>query len=324
MFAGLDQIRQYCEISAIEERELTAPAAPIVVVRRKPSSGLSRLASPDTDDLGVFLPYAPLHHLLLAEASPLIMTSGNLAEEPIVKDDQELRVILGPVADAALIHNRAIVRRSDDSVLKIVAGQRLFLRRSRGFVPYPIVLLKEGPPILACGADQKNTFCMTRGDKAYLSQYIGDMVEYTSHLFYGESVNDLMKLLGIDPAIVACDMHPDYHSTRYAHALGKRSVVPVQHHHAHIASCMAENRIQGPVIGIAFDENGVEVVPPFIKKTGINYSVYLGGGDIAEAHDLQAYPTTVIYGKDSKVANKHIGFVSEKEFDDEIGILLKR
>ncbi|OGJ85865.1 MAG: carbamoyltransferase HypF [Candidatus Raymondbacteria bacterium RifOxyA12_full_50_37] len=256
MFSSLEQIRDYCRVSSIEEKELVSPARPIVVLALLAFSKLPVLVSPDTHDVGAFLPYTPLHHLLLEKSLPLVMTSCNRSEEPIVATEEALVPFLGTIADYALIHNRPIVRRCDDSVVAYSGEKRVVLRRSRGFVPYPIVLLKEGPPILACGADQKNTFCMTRGDKAYLSQYIGDMVEYTSHLFYGESVNDLMKLLGIDPAIVACDMHPDYHSTRYAHALGKRSVVPVQHHHAHIASCMAENRIQGPVIGIAFDGTG--------------------------------------------------------------------
>ncbi|MDP2990557.1 MAG: carbamoyltransferase HypF, partial [Kiritimatiellota bacterium] len=256
MFASLDQIRQYCEISAIEERELTGPVAPIVVVRRKPGSSLPRFLSPDTDDLGVFLPYAPLHHLLLAEISPLVMTSGNLAEEPIAKDEQELSAILGPVADAALIHNRAIVRRSDDSVLKIVAGQRLFLRRSRGVVPDAIGLPLEGPAVLACGAELKNTVCVTRGAQAFLSQHIGDLDDYRAYRFFQETVADFSALLKVKPTIVAHDLHPDYLATRYALAQEGVRRIGVQHHHAHIAACMAEHGLTEKVIGVALDGTG--------------------------------------------------------------------
>ncbi|MBU4212412.1 MAG: Sua5/YciO/YrdC/YwlC family protein, partial [Verrucomicrobia bacterium] len=242
--------------SAIEERELTGQAAPIVVVRRKPDDGLSRLLSPDTDDLGVFLPYAPLHHLLLAETSPLIMTSGNLAEEPIAKDEQELSAILGSVADAALSHNRAIVRRSDDSVLKIVAGQRLFLRRSRGIVPDAIRLPLEGPSVLACGAELKNTVCVTRGAQAFLSQHIGDLDDYRAYRFFRETVEDFSALLKVKPTIVAHDLHPDYLATRYALAQEGVRRIGVQHHHAHIAACMAEHGLTERVIGVALDGTG--------------------------------------------------------------------
>jgi hydrogenase maturation protein HypF len=256
MFAGLDQIRRYCEISTIEERELTGPVAPIVVVLRKSGNGLSRLLSPDTNDLGVFLPYAPLHHLLLAVISPLVMTRGNLAEEPIAKDEQELRAILGSVADAALIHNRAIVRRCDDSVLKIVAGQRLFLRRSRGIVPDAIGLPLDGPAILACGAELKNTVCVTRGAQAFLSQHIGDLDDYRAYRFFRETVEDFTDLLKVKPAIVAHDLHPDYLATRYALAQEGVHRIGVQHHHAHIAACMAEHGLTERVIGVALDGTG--------------------------------------------------------------------
>ncbi len=256
MFADVDQIRQYCEVSAIEERELAGPAAPIVVLRRKRGGRLSGLLSPDTYDLGVFLPYAPLHHLLLAEISPLVMTSGNLAEEPIAKDELELKAVLGPVADAALIHNRAIVRRCDDSVLKIVAGQRLILRRSRGIVPEAISLPLDGPAVLACGAELKNTVCVTRGAQAFLSQHIGDLDDYRSYRFFQETVADFSALLKAKPAIVAHDLHPDYLSTRYASARKGVRLTGIQHHHAHIAACMVEHGLKENVIGVALDGTG--------------------------------------------------------------------
>ncbi len=256
MFANMDQIRRHCEVSADEERELTGTAAPIIVLRRKPGCRLPQAVSPDTDDLGVFLPYAPLHHLLLAAISPLVMTSGNLAEEPIAKDERELQAILGPVADAALTHNRAIVRRCDDSVLKIVAGQRLVLRRSRGIVPDAIGLPLSGPAVLACGAELKNTLCVTRGAQAFLSQHIGDLDDYRAYRFFRETVEDFAALLKVKPAIVAYDLHPDYLTTRYALEQEGVRLIGVQHHHAHIAACMAEHGLAERVIGVALDGTG--------------------------------------------------------------------
>jgi hydrogenase maturation protein HypF len=241
---------------------------PIVVLSVHDRHNLSSLISPDTNDIGAFLPYTPLHYLLLSEVSPLIMTSGNLSEEPIAKDEKELNFILKKIADYALIHNRDIIRRCDDSVIKVVKNRTLFFRRSRGFVPEPINISFEGPPILACGAELKNTFCLTRGNKVFMSQHIGDLSDYPSYDFFCEAINDLKHLLKIEPEIIACDMHPDYLSTRYAlnPALpkskdagrkgGVKKKIPVQHHHAHIASCMAEHQISEPVIGVALDGTG--------------------------------------------------------------------
>ena len=256
MFASLDEIRKNCEVSGAEQTELSSFMRPIVILPRRLSSNLSHLISPDTRDIGAFLPYTPLHYLLLSDVSPLVMTSGNLAEEPIVKDENELNRILGTIADYALIHNRAIIRRCDDSVLKLVNGKRLFLRRSRGFVPDHIQLSFDGEPVLACGAELKNTFCITRGSQAFMSQHIGDLTDYTSYRFFCEQIDDMTRLLKITPRIIAHDMHPDYLSTRYALESDIENVVAVQHHHAHIAACMAENQLQEKVIGVALDGTG--------------------------------------------------------------------
>ncbi len=256
MFASLDEIRRYAEVGREEADELAASSSPVVIVKRKSDSGLSAQVAPDTADVGAFLPYTPLHHLLLAEISPLIMTSGNRTEEPIAKDDQDLGRILGPIADYALVHDREIVRRCDDSVLKIVRGKRMFFRRSRGWVPANLSLPLDGPPVLACGAELKNTFCLTRGPQAFMSQHIGDLTEYPSHSFFNEAIEDLLKLLKIRPRIIAHDMHPDYESTRFALHYPAERRVAVQHHHAHIAACMAEHQLAEPVIGVAMDGAG--------------------------------------------------------------------
>lgn len=257
MFSSCEQVVRYTDTTPEEIMELLSTAAPVVVMRRKPGTDLSKWIAPDTDDVGVLLPYSPIHHLLLRAISPLVMTSGNVSEEPIAHDDMALKRILGPIADAALTHNRAIIRRCDDSVVKMVGRQRLFLRRSRGFVPQPMVLPFEGPPVLAVGGELKNTFCITRGSKAFLSQHIGDLVEHPSWMFYVEAVEDLALLLKIKPHWVAHDLHPDYESTRFAMSFPAERRVAVQHHHAHIASCMVEHRLTGRVLGVAFDGTGL-------------------------------------------------------------------
>jgi hydrogenase maturation protein HypF len=280
MFANLDEILRHAEVSAAEAEWLTSCAAPIVILRRKPASTLSKLISPDTDDIGAFLPYSPLHHLLLAGISPLVMTSGNLAEEPIAMDEEQLQRILGTIADAALVHNRPILRRCDDSVLKLIEKQpcveerngdeqaralhediprhRLTLRRSRGLVPDSIQLPAAGPPVLACGADLKNTICIGRDNEAFLSQHIGDLEDYPAYRFFGETIADLAGLLKVRPEIIAHDLHPDYYSTRFALSpqAGAGRRVAVQHHHAHIAACLAEHQLAGPAIGVALDGTG--------------------------------------------------------------------
>ena len=262
MFRSIEAIKQYCLINEYEIKELLSAARPIVILPRKTSCGLSALISPDTNDIGAMFPYTPIHHLLLNEVSPLVMTSGNLADEPIAKDERELKPVLGRVADYALVHNRAIVRRCDDSVLKIVNGEKLFLRRSRGYVPDSIKLPFNGLPVLGCGAELKNTFCITRGNKAFVSQHIGDLTEYRSYEFFVHAIDDLRELLDISPVVIAHDMHPDYMSKKYADKLYEQKpteikLESVQHHHAHIASCMAEHQLCESVIGVALDGTGL-------------------------------------------------------------------
>jgi hydrogenase maturation protein HypF len=199
-----------------------------------------------------------MHHLLLASGfTALVMTSANLSEEPIAIDNAEAFGRLGDIADDFLIHDRDIYLRSDDSIVRHSAGHMRPVRRSRGYVPMPVFLKNEIPPVLACGAELKNTICLTRGRQAFVSQHIGDLENRATDEFFRLTVNHLKRLLDIDPQIVACDLHPDYMSTRYAHELEGVTRIAVQHHHAHIAACMAENQVDGPVIGLAFDGTGL-------------------------------------------------------------------
>lgn len=285
MFSRLAQAETHCQLSPAARKALAAPSQPIVICRRRPSSSLPALLAPDTHDLGIMLPYTPLHYLLLSEINPLVMTSGNRSEEPIVHDERALNRILGPIADFALVHDRPIVRACDDSVLKITGRGAVMLRRARGYVPDPCVLPIAGPSVLACGGDLKNTFCLTRSRHAWLSQHLGDLSEYTAFMNYQNQLLDWQRLLGIEPQVVAHDLHPDYHSTRFARTLGHVHV-PVQHHHAHIAACMAEHGLNGTVIGVAFDGSGY----------GPDHTVWGGEFLIATYRDfiraghLKAYP----------------------------------
>jgi hydrogenase maturation protein HypF len=208
------------------------------------------------------LPYTPLHHLLFGEAAgrpefkALVMTSGNRSEEPIVNRNEEALPRLGRIADWFLLHNRDIHMRVDDSVVRTFDGTMRILRRSRGFTPRAIDLGRDLTPILACGAELKNTFCLTRERYALVSQHIGDLDNYETLVFFEETLKNMKKLFRIAPAAVAYDLHPLYLSTKFALALDELPKIGVQHHHAHVASCMAENGLSGPVIGVAFDGTG--------------------------------------------------------------------
>jgi hydrogenase maturation protein HypF len=234
---------------------LLSPARPIVLLAAKKCERIARNVAPSVAELGLMLPATPLHHLLLADLELLVMTSGNVADEPIAKDDDEALTRLRHVADAFLVHNRPIYTRADDSVVRVALGRLQPLRRARGYVPAPISLGFDAPPVLAVGGALKNTVCIVRGRDAYLSQHIGDLDGVDGRLFFAEVVAKLERLLGVTPAMVAHDLHPDYPSTRWALAQAV-PCVGVQHHHAHIASCLAEHGRTGSVIGVAFDGTG--------------------------------------------------------------------
>jgi hydrogenase maturation protein HypF len=203
------------------------------------------------------LPYTPQHYLLLREGSAaLVMTSGNLSEEPIAIDNEDALARLAGIADYFLVHNRDIYLRSDDSVVRRAAGETRFLRRSRGYVPVPVFLKHPLPPILACGAELKNTVCIAKGDKAFISQHIGDLENLATYEFFQKTVAHMQRILDLRPEVIACDLHPDYLSTRWADEQVAIPKIRVQHHHAHVVSCMAEFKLEGAVIGVACDGTG--------------------------------------------------------------------
>ncbi len=258
MMNTLDVVREHCVLTPAEEILLAYPQCPIVLARWKGQSSVSKQVAPGLKYLGVVLPYTPLHYVLLQEAGlPLVMTSGNISEEPIAKDNDEgLRRLRG-VADFFLLHNRDIHARYDDSVAIVELGKNRLVRRARGYAPYPIHLPFQAKQVLACGAELKNTFCITKDNYAFVSQHIGDMENLETMEHFEKTIELYKKLFRLEPEALAHDLHPEYQSTKYAKERGGAlPVVGVQHHHAHIVSCMVENGIQEPVIGVAFDGTG--------------------------------------------------------------------
>ena len=258
MVPTLQVAEELCEISEPEREALESIQHPIVLLRRKLTILIADKVAPFNRDLGVFLPYTPLHHLLFrqGEFKALVMTSGNLSEEPIVIGNDEARMRLGGLADCFLVHNREILLRCDDSVVRVANRKLQQLRRSRGLVPVPIFLHKDVPEILAVGGELKSAICLTKDSQAFISQHIGDLENFDSFKFFEEAINHLRTILEIQPKIIAYDLHPDYFSTRWALRQEGVTFVGVQHHHAHIASCMAENHLDGDVIGFALDGTG--------------------------------------------------------------------
>ncbi|HDL85339.1 MAG TPA: carbamoyltransferase HypF, partial [Candidatus Acetothermia bacterium] len=260
MIGTIAKIKEHCYVSREEEDLLSSPVAPIVLLNwRKEKSGIAPLIAPQQHDLGVMLPYTPLHHLLLAKADiPLMMTSGNLSGEPLAKDNEEALVKLAAIADYFLLHDRDIHVRCDDSVCVVDRGTRV-IRRARGYAPDPIVLPFQAGEILACGPELKNTVCLTKKEHAFISQHIGDMGSESALAHLKDTINHYESLFRITPQIIACDMHPEYVATKYARQLASKNNLPcisVQHHHAHIVSGMIDNELEGKVIGVAFDGTG--------------------------------------------------------------------
>jgi hydrogenase maturation protein HypF len=290
MMPDLETIEKHCFVNEDERALLLSVARPIVLLRRRPESNIAKEVAPGQDTMGVMLPYTPLHYLLFANPNlrpstfdlpPLVMTSGNLSEEPIATDNDEARERLASLADAFLFHNRDIHIRCDDSVARVISDQSSVishqspekpitdhwslmtypLRRSRGYSPFPVKLTREVPPILATGAELKNTFCITNKDYAFLSHHIGDLENYETLKSFEQGIEHFEKLFRAKPVALAHDLHPNYLATRYTLQRAEREGLPtigVQHHHAHIAACMAEHGLDGsrPVIGLAFDGTG--------------------------------------------------------------------
>ncbi len=260
MMKSLLQVRDHCSVSKEEATILTSPECPIVLLRwKQESSNVADTVAPALKYLGVMLPYTPLHHLLLHDVDrPLVATSGNISGKPLTKDNSEALDQLADIADYFLLHNRKIHVRCDDSVT-MIEGNLQVLRRARGYAPDPIRLKHQFPQVLGCGAELKNTFCLTKDSNAFLSQHIGDMNDERTFNHYQEAINHYKELFRIEPEIVAHDLHPDYTSTRYALQLAAEQDLPlvaIQHHHAHVVSCMVDNNVSGPVIGVVFDGTG--------------------------------------------------------------------
>jgi hydrogenase maturation protein HypF len=266
MARDLDMVRRYARIAPQEQALLQDSAAPIVILDALAHNGLAPQVAPGQNGFGFMLPYTPLHHLLLARFDhPIVLTSGNRSDEPQCTDNQEARHRLSGLADYWLLHDRDILNRLDDSVLRVMDGRSRFLRRARGFAPAPLRLpagFQPSPPVLAMGGELKNSFCLLAHGQATLSQHIGDLEDAATHRDYRRNLDLYRRLFEFAPAVIAVDSHPNYLSSQWgrewAHAEGL-VLAEVQHHHAHIAGCMAEHRLPpdtGPVLGIALDGLG--------------------------------------------------------------------
>jgi hydrogenase maturation protein HypF len=319
MVRDINAARALCELSSQDEAALRRPARPIVILPRLPDADLTPAirhnVAPDNKTLGLMLPYTPLHYLLFSDSpqddsvfSALVMTSGNISEEPIVITNAGAMLQLANIADWFLLHNREIATRVDDSVVRNFQGRERVLRRSRGFAPQTIHLESSNESVLAFGADLKNTFCLTKNGHAILSQHIGDLQNYETMQFFEETVAKMKHLFHVTPKAIAYDLHPNYMSSRMALASEVEHKIAVQHHHAHIASCMTENHLSGDVIGVAFDGTGYGTdgkiwggefltanLAGFTRRAHLRY-VPLPGGDAAVR---QPWRMTLSYLRDA-------------------------
>ncbi len=298
MVANLAAARRLVELTPADAALLESPERPIVIARRCRAAAVAAAVAPRSADLGVMLPYSPLHHLLLDDVGiTLVMTSGNLSDEPIAFRDREALAQLGSIADAFLLHDRPIETRSDDSVLRSLAAELrpepLLIRRSRGFVPQSVELPGNGRPLLACGAELKNTFCLAKGGRAWVGPHIGDLKNYETLDSFRVGIEQFERLFAVEPELVAHDLHPDYLSTRYALEREGVELVAVQHHHAHLAACLAEHGLTERAVGAIFDGAGLgsdgtvwggEILVGDLRscdRLGLTFPVRLPGGDAA-------------------------------------------
>jgi hydrogenase maturation protein HypF len=259
MFSNISEVKRYCYINYEEEKEIISWRRPILILKQK------EMLSPSVNNglctTGAMLPYMPFHYLLFKylKTNAVVMTSGNISDEPVITDDQMAEEQLMSVADSLLCYNRQIYNRTDDSVVRIINKQVSLIRRSRGFVPRPVDLKCRVEGILALGAEQKNSFCIGKGNQAIMSQYIGDLKNPATCNFYTDSIDRFSDIFRFKPELVACDLHPQYLSTRHAELFENKYNIPlirVQHHHAHIASCMAEHGLDEEIIGVSLDGTG--------------------------------------------------------------------
>ncbi len=260
MVADVASARGLVVLDDADDALLHSPARPIVLAPRLRDAATALSVAPGAPELGVMLPYTPLHHLLLADfaGGALVMTSGNVSDEPIAYRDEDALERLSGIADLCLLHDREIETRTDDSVVRSVRGRPLMLRRSRGYVPEPLTLPIAAPqPILACGAEQKATFCVARGDRAWVGHHIGDLEQLATLTAYREGIGHFERMFAVAPEVVAHDLHPDYLSTQYALERDGVALVGVQHHHAHLAACLAEHGVTASAVGAIFDGTGL-------------------------------------------------------------------
>jgi hydrogenase maturation protein HypF len=256
MMPDVAAARRFCVVTAAEEALLRSAAAPIVLLRPQGAAGIAANVAKSSPYLGVMLPYSPLHHLLMQEyPRPVVATSGNRSDEPIAIENAEARERLGGIADLFLMHDRGIARHADDSVVRAVRGREGVMRRARGHAPLPVRVPEELPAALAVGAHLKNAVAIAVGRQVFVSQHIGDLDTVEARGAFERAIRDLCRLYAFEPEVVACDLHPDYASTRWARSSGLK-VVAVQHHHAHVAGCAAENDVRGEYLGVAWDGAG--------------------------------------------------------------------
>jgi hydrogenase maturation protein HypF len=258
MAADMEQIRKFADFSQDEQQVIGGRTKPIVLLQRKSPFPLAENVAPDNCFIGVMLPYTPIHHLLFYyhNFSALVMTSGNLSGSPVVKDNEEAFAKLGNIADYFLLHNRSIITQADDSVIRMSGSSPALYRRARSFVPSVINLAQDNGRTLALGAIIKNTICMTKDRKAFVSQHIGDLENIDTQVHQENISRHFQSLLRIEPDLLVHDLHPDYPGSRFARSQTKLPAIGVQHHHAHAVSCMAEHGLGGPVIALTLDGNG--------------------------------------------------------------------
>ncbi|MFA6384986.1 MAG: carbamoyltransferase HypF [Candidatus Omnitrophota bacterium] len=334
MVPDIKTARAIAEISEPEENLLRSPERPIVLLRKKNDHALWQELCPDNNYLGIMLCYTPLHHMLFSRAfsdgaplACLVMSSANIADDPIeIENAQAIRNLSG-ICEAFLTHNRDIWNRVDDSIAQIIDGKPVALRRSRGYAPFPFFLKKKMEPTLACGAELKNTFCLAKDGRAFLSPYIGDLKTYATYQFYREAVTRLKKLFCVKPALIAHDLHPDYLSTHYALAVKAKNrtatLVGVQHHHAHCASVIAEHGLKGKVIGVCFDGVGYGSDGKIwggeffhgslsnIKRYGHFEYVPMPGGDKATKEPLRMAISYLYQAFGENIYRLDIGFINK-------------
>lgn len=257
MIRDVETVKNFCHLDPVEEAALRSAGTPIVLLRKREDCRIAREVAPNCNRLGVMLPYTPLHRAITESCPVLVMTSANISERPTIYDDEEAMATLFEIADALLRHGRKICRRMDDSVCMVAAGGVRMFRRSRGYAPEPLELAGADSTVLALGAQQKNTICLARGGQAFLSGHIGDLDDRDTESFFEAEIQSCLRRLGVRPEAIACDRHPDHVATRYAHRFrGELPIYEIQHHHAHLASVLAEHGIAGKALGLIFDGTG--------------------------------------------------------------------